>query len=123
MIARGRGKIINIASVQTALARASIAPYTATKGAVGALTRGMAADWARFGINCNALAPGYIRTDLNRALQEDPAFDAWLLARTPAARWGLVEDLVGACVFLAAPASDFMHGQVLFVDGGVTATV
>jgi gluconate 5-dehydrogenase len=123
MIARRRGKIVNIASVQTALARPSIAPYTATKGAVGALTRGMAADWAGYGINCNALAPGYIRTDINQVLQDDPAFDAWLRARTPAGRWGRVEDLVGACVFLSAPASDFVHGHVLYVDGGVTATV
>lgn len=123
MIARGRGKIINIGSVQTALARAGIAPYAATKGAVGNLTKGMAADWARLGLNCNAVAPGYIRTDLNRALQDDPAFDAWLLQRTPAGRWGLVEDLVGACVFLASEASDFVHGQVLYVDGGITATV
>jgi gluconate 5-dehydrogenase len=123
MIARGRGKIINIASVQTALARATIAPYTATKGAVGNLTKGMAADWARFGINCNALAPGYIRTDINRVLQEDPAFNDWLLQRTPAGRWGTTEDLVGACVFLASDASAFVHGQVLYVDGGVTATV
>jgi gluconate 5-dehydrogenase len=123
MIARGRGKIINIASVQTSLARAGIAPYGATKGAVGNLTKGMAADWARLGINCNAIAPGYIRTDLNRALQEDPAFDAWLVQRTPAGRWGETRELVGACVFLASAASDFVHGHVLFVDGGITATV
>jgi len=123
MIARRRGKIINIASVQTALARATIAPYAATKGAVGNLTKGMAADWARFGINCNALAPGYIRTDINRVLQEDLAFNAWLLERTPAGRWGTTDDLVGASVFLASDASAFVHGQVLYVDGGVTATV
>ena len=123
MIGRGRGKIINIASVQTALARHTIAPYTASKGAVGNLTKGMAADWARHGINCNALAPGYMRTDLNRVLQDDPAFNAWLEQRTPARRWGRPEELVGACVFLASRASDFVHGHVLFVDGGITATV
>ncbi len=123
MIARGRGKIVNIASVQTSLARAGIAPYTATKGAVGNLTKGMAADWARFGINCNAIAPGYIRTDINRVLQEDPEFNRWLEARTPAGRWGRTEDLVGACVFLASAASDFVHGHILYVDGGITVTV
>lgn len=123
MIWRRRGKIVNIASVQTALARQGIAPYAATKGAVGNLTKGMAADWARHGLCCNALAPGYIRTDLNRALQDDPAFCGWLERRTPAGRWGAVEDLVGACVFLASAASDFVNGQVLYVDGGLTATV
>jgi gluconate 5-dehydrogenase len=123
MIARGRGKVINIASVQTALARRGIAPYTATKGAVGSLTKGMAADWARHGINCNAIAPGYIRTDINRVLQEDPEFNQWLEQRTPAGRWGRTEELVGACVFLASAASDFVHGHVLYVDGGITATV
>jgi gluconate 5-dehydrogenase len=123
MIGRGRGKIINIASVQTALARRGIAPYTATKGAVGSLTKGMAADWAPHGINCNAIAPGYIRTDINRVLQEDPEFNKWLEARTPAGRWGRTEELVGACVFLASAASDFVHGHVLYVDGGITATV
>jgi gluconate 5-dehydrogenase len=123
MIARGRGKIINIASVQTALARQGIAPYTATKGAVGSLTKGMAADWARYGLNCNAIAPGYIRTDINLVLQDDPAFSAWLEQRTPAGRWGRAEELVGACVFLAAAASDFVNGHVLYVDGGITATV
>ena len=123
MIARRRGKIINIGSVQTSLARAGIAPYAATKGAVGNLTKGMAADWARFGINCNAIAPGYIRTDLNRALQDDPAFDSWLVQRTPAGRWGHAEELAGACVFLASEASNFVNGHVLYVDGGITATV
>jgi gluconate 5-dehydrogenase len=109
--------------VQTALARHTIAPYTATKGAVGNLTKGMAADWARHGLNCNALAPGYIRTDINRTLQDDPAFNDWLLHRTPAGRWGTTDDLVGACVFLASDASAFVHGHVLYVDGGVTAVV
>ncbi|TIS74887.1 MAG: SDR family NAD(P)-dependent oxidoreductase, partial [Mesorhizobium sp.] len=96
MIRRGRGKIINIASVQTALARPGIAPYTATKGAVGNLTKGMATDWARHGLQCNAIAPGYFDTPLNAALVADPAFSAWLEKRTPAGRWGKVEELVGA---------------------------
>ncbi|TNC73263.1 SDR family oxidoreductase [Rubellimicrobium roseum] len=121
MIARGRGRIINIASVNALLARTSIAPYTATKGAVANLTKGMATDWARHGLNCNAIAPGYIRTALNEALWSDPAFNDWLQKRTPAGRWGKAEELVGACVFLASDASSFVNGHVLYVDGGVTA--
>ncbi|MCO5731159.1 SDR family oxidoreductase [Rhizobium sp. SSA_523] len=121
MIGRGRGRIINIASVQSALARPSIAPYTATKGAVANLTKGMATDWARYGLNCNAIAPGYFDTPLNAALVADPAFSAWLEKRTPAGRWGRVEELQGACIFLASDASSFVNGHILYVDGGVTA--
>lgn len=123
MIRRERGKIINIASVQTALARPGIAPYAATKGAVGNLTKGMATDWARFGLQCNAIAPGYFRTELNAALLADGEFSAWLEKRTPAGRWGRVEELVGACIFLASEASSFVNGHVLFVDGGITASL
>lgn len=123
MIGRGRGKIINIASVQTALARPSIAPYTATKGAVGNLTKGMATDWARHGLNCNAIAPGYFDTPLNAALVADPAFSAWLEKRTPAGRWGNVEELVGAAIFLASDAASFVNGHILYVDGGITASL
>ncbi len=123
MIGRGRGHIINIASVQTALARPGIAPYTATKGAVGNLTKGMATDWAKYGLNCNAIAPGYFDTPLNAALVADPAFSAWLEKRTPAGRWGKVEELVGACVFLASDAASFVNGHVLYVDGGITASL
>jgi gluconate 5-dehydrogenase len=123
MIARGRGKIINIASVQTALARPGIAPYTATKGAVGNLTKGMATDWAKYGLNCNAIAPGYFDTPLNAALVADPAFTQWLEKRTPAGRWGRVEELVGACIFLASDASSFVNGHILYVDGGITASL
>ena len=123
MIRRGRGKIINIASVQTALARPSIAPYTATKGAVGNLTKGMAADWARHGLQCNAIAPGYFDTPLNAALVADPEFTAWLERRTPAGRWGRVEELQGACIFLASEASSFVNGHILYVDGGITASL
>lgn len=123
MIARGRGKIINIASVQTALARPGIAPYTATKGAVGNLTKGMATDWAKYGLQCNAIAPGYFDTPLNAALVADPAFSEWLEKRTPAGRWGRVEELAGACVFLASNASSFINGHVLYVDGGITASL
>ena len=123
MIGRGRGKIINIASVQTALARPSIAPYTATKGAVGNLTKGMATDWAKHGLNCNAIAPGYFDTPLNAALVADPAFSAWLEKRTPAGRWGRVEELQGACIFLASDAASFVNGHILYVDGGITASL
>lgn len=123
MIGRGRGKIINIASVQTALARPGIAPYTATKGAVGNLTKGMATDWAKYGLNCNAIAPGYFDTPLNAALVADPAFSAWLEKRTPAGRWGRVEELVGAAVFLASDAASFVNGHILYVDGGITASL
>lgn len=123
MIARGRGKIINIASVQSALARPSIAPYTATKGAVANLTKGMATDWAKHGLNCNAIAPGYFDTPLNAALVADPAFSTWLEKRTPAGRWGRVEELQGACIFLASDAASFVNGHVLYVDGGITASL
>ncbi|WP_223426445.1 SDR family oxidoreductase [Tateyamaria pelophila] len=123
MIGRGAGKIINIASVQTALARPGIAPYTATKGAVGNLTKGMATDWAKHGLQCNAIAPGYFDTPLNAALVADPEFSAWLEKRTPAGRWGNVDELVGACVFLSSKASSFVNGHILYVDGGITASL
>ncbi len=123
MIARGRGRIVNIASVQTALARPGIAPYTATKGAVGNLTKGMATDWARHGLTCNAIAPGYFETPLNAALLADPDFCAWLERRTPAGRWGQVEELQGACIFLASDAASFVNGHILYVDGGITASL
>jgi gluconate 5-dehydrogenase len=121
MIGRGRGRIVNIASVQTLLARPGIAPYTATKGAVANLTKGMATDWGPLGLNCNAIAPGYFDTPLNAALVADPTFSAWLTNRTPARRWGKVEELQGACVFLASDAASFVNGHTLFVDGGITA--
>ena len=123
MIKKGQGKIINIASVQTALARPGIAPYTATKGAVANLTKGMATDWAPKGLQVNAIAPGYFNTPLNAALVADPDFSAWLEKRTPAGRWGEVKELVGACIFLAAPSSSFINGQTIYVDGGITASL
>jgi gluconate 5-dehydrogenase len=123
MLERGAGKIINVCSVQSELARATIAPYTATKGALKNLTRGMCADWAPHGICVNAIGPGYFTTELNAALQADPEFDRWLRRRTPAGRWGEVHELVGVAVFLAAPASDFVHGQIIYVDGGLTAVI
>ena len=123
MIPRGTGKIFNIASVQASLARPGIAPYTATKGAVANLTKGMATDWAKHGLNCNAIAPGYFDTPLNAALVADPEFSAWLEKRTPAGRWGQVEELVGAAVFLSSDAASFVNGHVLYVDGGITASL
>ena len=122
MIARGRGKIVNIASVQAELARPGIAPYTATKGAVRNLTRGMCTDWARHGLQINAIAPGYFKTPLNQALVDSAEFSAWLEKRTPAGRWGNVEELVGAAVFLASDASSFVNGHTLYVDGGITVS-
>ena len=123
MIDRKSGKIINIASVQSALARPGIAPYTATKGAVTNLTKGMATDWAKHGLQCNAIAPGYFDTPLNAALVADSDFSEWLAKRTPAGRWGNVEELVGACVFLSSAASSFVNGHTLYVDGGITASL
>ena len=123
MIARGAGKIVNICSVQTALARPGIAPYTATKGAVANLTKGMATDWAKYGLQCNGLAPGYFDTPLNKALVNDPVFSDWLAKRTPAGRWGNVDELVGACIFLSSAASSFVNGTTIFVDGGITASL
>ena len=123
MIARGRGKIVNIASVQAELARPGIAPYTATKGAVRNLTRGMCTDWARHGLQINAIAPGYFKTPLNQALVDSAEVSAWLEKRTPAGRWGNVEELVGAAVFLASDASSFVNGHTLYVDGGITVSL
>jgi len=120
MITRGAGKIINIASVQSELARPGIAPYTATKGAVKNLTRGMCADWAKFGIQVNALAPGYFKTPLNQALVDNEEFSSWLQKRTPAARWGEVDELIGAAIFLSGKGSSFVNGHTLYVDGGIT---
>ena len=123
MIPRGRGKIINICSVQSQLGRPTIAPYTASKGAVANLTKGMCADWAKYGIQANGLAPGYFETEMNKALVENEEFSAWLCKRTPAGRWGRVEELNGAAIFLASEASSFVNGQILYVDGGMTACV
>ncbi|MEM0989176.1 MAG: SDR family oxidoreductase [Pseudomonadota bacterium] len=121
MIGRGQGKMINIASVQTALARPGIAPYVASKGAVANLTKGMATDWAPKGLNINAIAPGYFDTELTAALVADPEFSAWIAKRTPQGRWGQMPELVGAAVFLSSAASSFVNGQTIFVDGGMTS--
>jgi gluconate 5-dehydrogenase len=123
MIARKRGRIINIASVQSELARPNIAPYTASKGGVKMLTKGMATDWGKHGLRVNAIAPGYFKTELNKALVEDENFSAWLTGRTPMGRWGDVDELIGAAIFLASEASSFVNGHILHVDGGITACI
>ena len=123
MIARGSGKIVNVCSVTSELARETVAAYAAAKGGLKMLTRAMCSEWARHGIQANAIAPGYFETDLTEALRADAAFDAWLRDRVPAGRWGVPDDLAGAIVFLASSASDYVNGQILYVDGGLTATV
>lgn len=123
MIERHSGKIINICSVQSELARPSIAPYTATKGAIKMLTKGMCADWAKHGLQINAIGPGYFKTPLNQALVDNPEFSSWLEKRTPAGRWGDVGELVGAAIFLASDASSFVNGHILYVDGGITSVL
>ncbi len=123
MISRKRGKIINICSVQSELGRPSIAPYAASKGAVKMLTKGMCADWAPHGLQVNGIGPGYFATELTKPLVEDRQFTEWLCKRTPAGRWGKVEELTGAAIFLASAASDFVNGQILYVDGGMTSVV
>ncbi len=123
MIGRKRGSIINICSVMSELGRPTIVPYTASKGGVKMMTKGLAADWGKHGIRVNGIGPGYFKTPLNKALIEDEKFSAWVAGRTPLARWGDVEELVGAAVYLASDASSFVTGHILFVDGGMTAVV
>jgi gluconate 5-dehydrogenase len=120
-VPRRRGKIINVCSVQSELARPGIAPYTASKGAVKMLTKGMAVDLGPHGIQVNGLGPGYFKTELTAALVADEPFSAWLAKRTPAGRWGDVHELAGAAVFLASDASSFVNGHILYIDGGITA--
>ena len=123
MLPRKRGKIINICSVQSELGRPGTAPYMASKGAMKMLTKGMAVDWGPHGLQVNGLGPGYFKTELTQALVDDATFSAWLVGRTPSRRWGDVEDLGPAIVFLASEASRFVNGHILYVDGGITATL
>jgi gluconate 5-dehydrogenase len=123
MIPRGRGKIINIGSLTSDAARATIAPYTVAKGGIKMLTRAMTAEWAAHGIQANAIGPGYMLTDMNQALVNDPAFNAWVVGRTPARRWGKPGELIGTAVFLASAASDYVNGQIIYVDGGLLAVL
>ena len=124
MIARGKGgKIVNIGSLTSEVARATIAPYTAAKGGIKMLTKAMAAEWAHANIQANAIGPGYIATEMTAALMNDPKFDAWVKGRTPSGRWGQPQDLIGVTVFLASSASDYVNGQIIYVDGGLTSVV
>jgi gluconate 5-dehydrogenase len=123
MVARKFGKIINIGSLTSDLARATVAPYTVSKGGIKMLTRAMAAEWAEHGVQANAIGPGYMLTDMNQALIDNPAFDAWVKGRAPAKRWGLPEELAGVAVFLASPAANYINGQILYVDGGFSAVL
>jgi gluconate 5-dehydrogenase len=119
MIARGRGgKIINIGSLTSEAARATVAPYTVAKAGIKLLSRSMAAEWAQFDIQANSIGPGYILTDMNEALVNNPSFDAWVKSSNPAQRWGRPEELVGTAVFLASDASNYVNGQIIYVDGG-----
>ena len=123
MINRKAGKIINICSIQSELARPTIAPYTASKGGLKLLTRGMATDWGKYNIQVNGIAPGYFKTEMTKTLYENKEFDDWLCNRVPANRWGDPTELIGSAVFLASQASDYVNGHIIFVDGGLRACV
>jgi gluconate 5-dehydrogenase len=123
MIARRSGKIINICSLMCEMGRPTVGAYTAAKGGVKMLTKAMAVEWGKHNIQANGIGPGYFATEMNRPLKENPQFDAWIRSRTPAGRWGEPEELVGAAVFLASRASDFVNGQIIYVDGGILAAL
>lgn len=123
MIPRGRGKIVNIGSLTSELARATVIPYTVAKGGIRLLTKGMAAEWTPHGIQANAIGPGYMLTEMNAALTSNPEFDAWVKSRTPAGRWGRPEELIGTAIYLASGASDYVSGQMIFVDGGMISVL
>jgi gluconate 5-dehydrogenase len=119
MISRKKGKIINICSLMSEVARPTIAPYTASKGAVKNLTKGMATDWGKYNIQINGIGPGYFSSEMTKELVEDKKFNEWICKRTPAGRWGKLDELVGTAIFLSSKASDFVNGQVIYVDGGI----
>jgi gluconate 5-dehydrogenase len=123
MAKHGRGKIINIGSVTSELARATVAAYTVSKGGIKMLTKAMAAEWGEKGIQANAIGPGYMLTDMTEALVNDPEFDAWVKARTPLRRWGLPEELHGTAIFLASDASNYVTGQIIYADGGMISVL
>jgi len=123
MIARKAGKIINICSLMSEMARPTVGPYMAAKGGVKTLTKSMAVEWGKYNIQVNGLGPGYFVTPMNKPLVENPQFDSWIKGRTPTGRWGLPEELIGTAVFLASAASDFVTGQIVYVDGGILAAL
>jgi gluconate 5-dehydrogenase len=123
MAARGAGKIINVGSLTSELARATVAPYTVAKGGIKMLTKAMAAEWGEMGIQANAIGPGYMITDMNEALIANPEFDAWVKARTPARRWGRPEELAGTVIYFASAASDYVNGQIVYADGGMISVL
>ena len=123
MVPRKSGKIVNIGSLMSQFARPTVAPYTVAKGGIKLLTQMMAAEWAEHGIQSNAIGPGYMSTDMNQALMDDPKFDTWVKGRTPSKRWGRPDELVGACVFLSSRAADYVNGQIIYVDGGMSAVL
>jgi|TARA_R110002126_G_scaffold33406_14_gene104771 gluconate 5-dehydrogenase len=123
MAKRGRGKVINIGSLTSELARATVAPYTVAKGGIKMLTKAMAAEWGEMGIQSNAIGPGYMVTDMNEALIKNPEFDAWVKGRTPMRRWGLPEELAGTCIYLASDASNYVSGQIIYADGGMISVL
>jgi gluconate 5-dehydrogenase len=123
MKARGRGKIVNICSLMSSLARPTTVPYQVSKGGIAMLTRGLAVELAPHGIQVNGIAPGFFRTEMNAALTNNPEFSSWVEKRTPAARWADPAELAGAAVFLASDAASFVTGQILYVDGGFTASM
>jgi gluconate 5-dehydrogenase len=123
MMVRQRGKIINIGSLASELARPTVGPYTAAKGGIKNLTRSMAVEWAASGIQANAIGPGYMLTDMNQALVANPDFNNWLMSRIPSKRWGRPDELVGAAIFLASDASNYVNGQIIYVDGGMLAAM
>ncbi|WP_417211174.1 SDR family oxidoreductase [Antarctobacter sp.] len=123
MAKRGRGKVINIGSLTSELARATVAPYTVAKGGIKMLTKAMAAEWGELGIQANAIGPGYMVTDMNEALLSNPEFDNWVKGRTPMRRWGLPEELAGTCIYLASDASNYVSGQIIYADGGMISVL
>jgi len=123
MIDRRSGKVINICSLMSEISRPTIAPYTASKGGVKMLTKGMAVEWAKYNIQVNGIGPGFIVTEMNKVLLEDQKFDAMVRSRTPAGRWGEPSDLAGAAIFLASRASDYITGQIIYVEGGILSAL
>ncbi|MGQ7244399.1 SDR family oxidoreductase [Salinicola sp. V024] len=123
MVERGHGKIINIGSLTSELARATVAPYTVAKGGIKMLTKAMAAEWGGLGLQANAIGPGYMLTDMNEALTANAEFDAWVKGRTPAGRWGRPEELIGTVLYLSSQASDYINGQIIYADGGMISVL